>query len=100
MSTVASDVDQLGERFWQAALDADPLHATEIGESGHNDRLPDLTPEGQTALLGRLEAILRDSEAAEPDPADPEEAISLAVLRESIAATRNPACTSAGVVKR
>jgi uncharacterized protein (DUF885 family) len=87
MSTVASDVDQLADRFWQAALDADPLHATEIGESGHNDRLPDLTPEGEAALIGRLEAILADAEAALPDPADPEQALTLAALRQSAEAT-------------
>ena len=87
MSRVASGVDQLAERFWRAALDADPLHATEIGESGHNDRLPDLTPEGQAALIGRLEEILGDAEAAEPDPSDPEQALTLAALRQSAEAT-------------
>ncbi|HEY8179762.1 MAG TPA: DUF885 domain-containing protein [Candidatus Limnocylindria bacterium] len=87
MSTVAAEVDQLAERYWQAALDADPLQATAVGAPGHNDRLPDLTPDGQAALIARFEAILRDAESAEPDPSDPEQALTLAALRQSTDAT-------------
>ena len=87
MSTVVADVDQLAERYWQAALDADPLQATAVGAPGHNDRLPDLTPHGQAALIARFEAILRDAETAELDDTDPEQALTLAALRQSTAAT-------------
>ncbi|HET9539196.1 MAG TPA: DUF885 domain-containing protein [Candidatus Limnocylindria bacterium] len=87
MSTVAADVDQLAERYWQAALDADPLQATAVGAPGHNDRLPDLTPAGQAALIARFEAILQDAESAEPDSSDPEQALTLAALRQSTDAT-------------
>ncbi len=87
MSTVAADVDQLAERYWQAVLDADPLQATAVGAPGHNDQLPDLTPDGQAALIARFEAILRDAESAEPDASDPEQALTLAALRQSTDAT-------------
>jgi uncharacterized protein (DUF885 family) len=87
MSLVAADVDQLAERYWQAVLDADPLQATAVGAPDHNDRLPDLTREGRAALIARFETILRDAEAAAPDPADPEQALTLAALRQSADAT-------------
>ncbi len=87
MSTVAADVDQLAERYWQATLDADPLQATAVGAPGHNDQLPDLTPAGQAALIARFEAILREADSAEPDAADPEQALTLAALRQSTDAT-------------
>ena len=87
MSAVVADVDQLAERYWQALLDADPLQATAVGATGHNDRLPDLTPDGQAALITRFEAILREADAAEPDAGDPEQALTLAALRQSTEAT-------------
>ncbi len=87
MSTVTAAVDQLAERYWEALLDADPLQATAVGAPGHNDQLPDLTPAGQATLIARFEAILRDAESAEPDPADPEQALTLAALRQSTEAT-------------
>jgi len=87
MSAVAADVDQLAERYWQALLEADPLQATAVGAPGQNDRLPDLSPDGQSALIARFEAILRDAETAAPDPADPEQALTLAALRQSTEAT-------------
>jgi uncharacterized protein (DUF885 family) len=87
MSAVAADVDQLAERYWQALLDADPLQATAAGAPGHNDQLPDLTPGGRAALVARFEAILRDAESAVPDAADPEQALTLAALRQSTDAT-------------
>ncbi|HKO32712.1 MAG TPA: DUF885 family protein, partial [Candidatus Limnocylindria bacterium] len=87
MSTVASDVDRLAEGYWQATLDADPLQATAVGAPGHNDQLPDLTPAGHAALIARFEAILREADSAEPDAADPEQALTLAALRQSTDAT-------------
>ncbi|HEX5578246.1 MAG TPA: DUF885 family protein, partial [Candidatus Limnocylindria bacterium] len=87
MSAVASDLDQLAERYWQATLDADPLQATAVGAPGHNDQLPDLRPAGQAALIARLEAILREADSAEPNAADPEQALTLAALRQSTEAT-------------
>jgi uncharacterized protein (DUF885 family) len=87
MSTVTAAVDELAERYWQALLDADPLQATAVGAPGHNDQLPDLTPEARGALVARFEAILHDAESAEPDAADPEQALTLAALRQSTDAT-------------
>ena len=46
MSTVAADVDQLAERYWQLALEADPLQATAVG--GGSQRSP-AGPDARTA---------------------------------------------------
>jgi uncharacterized protein (DUF885 family) len=87
VSTVTGGVDQLAERYWQLVLEADPLQATAVGAAGHNDRLPDLAPEAQADLIARFDAVLREAETAEPDPADPEQALTLAALRQSTEAT-------------
>jgi uncharacterized protein (DUF885 family) len=87
MTVAASGVDHLAERYWQAMLQSDPLQATLLGERGHDHRLPDISPEGMAADIARFEEILAAAADLEPDPADPEEWLTLATLRQSAKAT-------------
>jgi uncharacterized protein (DUF885 family) len=87
MSAVASAVDQLAERYWQAVLEADPLQATVIGERGHDHRLPDLSPAGVADLIRRFEEVLAAAVSTVPDPSDPEQALTLSALRHSAEAS-------------
>jgi uncharacterized protein (DUF885 family) len=86
MTAVASETDRLADAYWQALLEADPLQATALGERGYDDRLPDVSPEGRAASIGRFEAILAGAAAA-AEPSDAEERLTLACLRQSAAAT-------------
>ena len=86
MSVAASGIDQLAERYWEAVLEADPLQATAIGERRFNDRLPDLSPAGVSGAARRFEQILAEASSIGADPADPEEALTLAALRQEAAA--------------
>jgi uncharacterized protein (DUF885 family) len=87
VSDASSAVNRLAERYWQAVLQADPLQATLFGEPGHDHRLPDISPEGVAADIARFEETLAEAAGLEPDPADPEEWLTLATLRQSAEAT-------------
>jgi uncharacterized protein (DUF885 family) len=54
-----SDLDRLADRFVDDYAAADPITATYIGVPGHDDRWPDLTPDG---LRGHAE-LLRSARA-------------------------------------
>jgi uncharacterized protein (DUF885 family) len=49
--------DALADAFWDAYLDAQPQAATLLGERGHDDRLPDHTPDGLRRQRARYAAI-------------------------------------------
>jgi uncharacterized protein (DUF885 family) len=83
MSVATSRVDQLAERYWQIALEADPLLATAVGERAHNHRLPDLSPTGMADSIRRFEEVLAEAASAVPDSADKEQALTLSALRHS-----------------
>lgn len=77
----------LAGAYWQAYLEANPLFASAVGEVGHDDRLPDHSPEGRAAtraglarLVDRLDALDRDRAWAAGD------AVTLSALRASIRA--------------
>lgn len=48
MSTPAETLDQLARDYWSSRLRANPLQATSLGIPGHDDRLPDQSPESLT----------------------------------------------------
>jgi uncharacterized protein (DUF885 family) len=83
MSVVSTAVDELAERYWEAVLEADPLQATVVGERGHDHRLPDLSPAGVADSIRRFEEVLAAAATAVPDPANPDQALTLSALRHS-----------------
>lgn len=84
MSIATSAVDDLANRAWEALLEADPLQATVIGEHEYDDRLPDLSPQARESRIRGFERLLAEVGGLEPDPAQPEEALTLSALRSTL----------------
>jgi hypothetical protein len=69
-----SELDQLADRFVEDYAASQPTVATYIGVPGHDDRWPDLTPDGHGAhaqlltaaigMAGRIEPVDRRDEVA------------------------------------
>lgn len=53
----------LSDRAWTAALDADPLNATLVGDARYDALLPDLTPAGRERAERELQDLRREVEA-------------------------------------
>ncbi|WP_086667709.1 DUF885 domain-containing protein [Lentzea kentuckyensis] len=73
----------LADEMFQAAMDWSPFLPTMYGLEGWDDKLEDLSVEGEQALRARIADILRRAETSDEDP------VTLAVIRhqgESIAA--------------
>ncbi|MDQ3402159.1 MAG: DUF885 domain-containing protein [Actinomycetota bacterium] len=75
-------VHSISDRYVDDLAAADPVLATYIGVSGHDDRLPDLSPEGIDARGALASAAL--AAAAGVEPADESEANAKAVLTERL----------------
>ena len=48
----------LAEEYWETLLEASPTTATILGDHRYDDRIDDLSAEGEAALRGRWESIL------------------------------------------
>jgi uncharacterized protein (DUF885 family) len=84
MSISTSAVDGLANRSWDALLEADPLQATVLGEHGYDDRLPDISPDARQARIRAFSQLLMEAGSLEPDPAQPEETLTLSALRSAL----------------
>jgi len=79
-----SDLDQLADRFVDDYAAAHPEVATQIGVRGHDDRWPDLTPDGQA---GHAELLRRTiAEARRIDPVDRRDEVARNALLERLGA--------------
>ncbi|GGU55521.1 DUF885 domain-containing protein [Lentzea flava] len=65
----------VADEMFQAFMDASPMSATMFGLPGWDDRVEDLSVEGEQALRARITDILRRAEASDSDP------VTLAVIR-------------------
>jgi uncharacterized protein (DUF885 family) len=75
-------VDALAERYLDEAAQLDPAEATYIGLAGHDDRLPDYTPEWWQSRSD----LRRQTLAAldEVTPADTNDRITIAAMRDQL----------------
>jgi len=80
---VTAELDRLADEFWDAALAADPVQGTAIGEHRYGDRLGDISPAGRAAVTHRFEEVQR-AVAALPAEADPEAALTGAALAQAV----------------
>jgi len=79
-----SALDQLADRFVDEYAAAHPEVATQIGVRGHDDRWPDLTPDGQA---GHAELLRRTiAEAGRTDPVDRRDEVARSALLERLGA--------------
>ena len=56
-------VTKLADRFWEGALERDPLYATLLGDDRYDDRLPELGPEGRKADATAYRDVLETIDA-------------------------------------
>jgi len=80
---VTAELDRLADEFWDAALAADPVQGTAIGEDRYGGRLGDITPAGRAAAEHRFEGI-RSALTALPAEADAEAALTHAALAQGV----------------
>jgi uncharacterized protein (DUF885 family) len=80
---MTAELDRLAEDYWDATLATDPTEGTVLGDHRYGDRLSDISQAGRAAVASRFEA-LRASVAALPAEADPEAALTAAVLGQAI----------------
>ncbi len=77
-----TEVDALADRYLDEFCALDPLSATSFGVSGHDDRLPDLSPDGhaeRSQLRRRTLAALAATAAV-----DTTDAVTIAALGEEL----------------
>ena len=80
MSDPNAAVNELAARFWEGALERDPVYATILGDDRWDDRLPDLGEAGRAADAAAYRETLADAEAIDPDGLEPEQVITRDML--------------------
>jgi uncharacterized protein (DUF885 family) len=80
----SSDLDQLADRFVEDYAASQPTVATYIGVPGHDDRWPDLTPDGHQAHAELLRTTI--SAAQRIDPVDRRAEVARAAMLERLGA--------------
>lgn len=82
--SVAADpnaaVNDLADRFWEGVLERDPTVGTFLGDERHNDRWPDLGPDGRAADEAALRATLEEATAIPVEGLEPEQVITRDLL--------------------
>jgi uncharacterized protein (DUF885 family) len=76
-----ASIAALADRAFALALAHDPLWASTLGEHRFDDRLPDVSAEGEAAQAAELQALLADVEAVDPVTLDAEDRVTHAMLR-------------------
>ena len=61
-------MNSLSDETFQAMMDWSPIFATVVGVPGWDDRLEDLSVDGQQALRARLENILSRVDESDEEP--------------------------------
>jgi uncharacterized protein (DUF885 family) len=79
-----SELDQLADRFVEDYAASQPTVATYIGVPGHDDRWPDLTPDGHAAHAELLRTTI--SAVQRIDPADRRGEVARAAMLERVGA--------------
>ena len=68
-------VNDLADRYWEGILERDPMWATVLGDERHNDRWPDLGPDGRAADEAAYRTALSEAREIPVDGLDPEQVI-------------------------
>jgi uncharacterized protein (DUF885 family) len=77
-----TDVDALAERYLDEYAARNPIEATFIGIAGHDDKLPDFTPEWFESMSELRRRALADLDATAP--VDSTDRITVAALRDDL----------------
>ena len=73
-------VNELADRFWDGALERDPVYATILGDDRWDDRLPDLGAAGRAADEAAYRETLADADAISAAGLEPEQVITRDML--------------------
>lgn len=73
-------VNDLADRFWEGLLERDPMWATVLGDDRHDDRWPDLGPDGRAAEEAALRSTLDEARAIPASGLEPEQIITRDLL--------------------
>jgi uncharacterized protein (DUF885 family) len=84
VTTAATNLDALDERYWQATLRRRPLFATAIGDRRFDHELEDWRPAAVAAERARLEATLVEARSIDPASLEPADRITHSVLLETV----------------
>jgi uncharacterized protein (DUF885 family) len=82
MTRIPTDVDQLADSYLDQSAALNPIAATYWGIAGHEDRLPDLSPDGLEAVSALRRRTLTALDAVVP--VDANDRITVAALREEL----------------
>jgi uncharacterized protein (DUF885 family) len=83
--TAAASIEALADECAEVMLRSDPFEASFMGISGHDDAVPDLSPEYQHARRGRLVDIIVRCAQYEADPGDAGRRVLLETVRDKAA---------------
>jgi uncharacterized protein (DUF885 family) len=82
--TAADDLRDLADRYWEARLEASPLFATFLGDHRYDDRVDDLSAEGEQAHRATWLAFLGEAEAIDPTGLDETDRVTRQLLVEEL----------------
>jgi len=75
-----TELHQLFDDYWEAALEANPLSATAVGAHQYNHRLPEVTVAEFERRRAQQQAFLDRLHAIDPEELDPDDRINHAIL--------------------
>jgi uncharacterized protein (DUF885 family) len=82
--TAADDLRDLADRYWEARMAASPLFATFLGDHRYDDRVDDLSAEGEAAHRAGWARFRAEAEAIDPAGLDETDRVTRHLLIEEL----------------
>lgn len=82
--TSSDTLRDIADRYWEARLEASPLFATFLGDHRYDDRVDDLSAEGEAAQRATWLRFLGEAEALDPAELDATDRVTRQLLVEEI----------------
>jgi len=82
--TTSEDLRAIADRYWEARLEASPLFATFLGDHRYDDRVDDLSAEGDARQREIWLGFLREAEAIDPTGLDETDRVTHHLLVEEL----------------
>ncbi len=82
--TTSEELRDIADRYWEARLEASPMFATFLGDHRYDDRVDDLSAEGDARQREIWLSFLADAQAIAPDALDETNRVTRQLLVEEI----------------
>lgn len=82
--TASDDLRDLADRYWEARMEASPLFATFLGDHRYDDRVDDLSAEGEAVHRAAWEGFRAEAEAIDPSGLDETDRVTRRLLVEEL----------------